>query len=924
MATAGLAAMEAGTAVPLNPESRLAELLETLGSLHPSLMVVAADAPPIAITAAQEHGIPVLALRWSAIDPAGMFHFADVVETTPPDAPKSDDIALLLATSGTTSQPKWVPLTHRNLLAAAAALSKSLQLGESDRCLNVMPQFHIGGLWDTIAPPLLAGGSVVCGGLFSTRGFLNCRETFAPSWTQLVPAMLRELLTLAEHEEDQGGSRSASDVGTGLRLIRSVSSPLPFALRERAEQVFKTPIIEIYGMTETAGVITSNPLPPASRPAHSVGIVAGPSLKIVCPEGRILPAGQEGEVVVEGESVAQGYLDSPAATTAAFRSAGFHTGDLGRVDEHGYLYLTGRLKDQINRGGEKISPSEIDDALLRLPEVGDAATFAIPHPVLGEEPVAIVVAAESARASAVRIDLESRLRAALRETLSTFKIPRRILVVDAIPRTKGGKLQRRRLAEIHGPAFAQVTPEDAARSVTALGRDADVAFPPPSPVSPLGQLIQQWWGEILRQERVSENDDFFLLGGDSLKAALFVNRLQERYPGEIVYVSSLYDAPTPAAYEAFLTRHHPGLVLRALGEPVVDVASSIEPITELVFERFRQGIAPSLPSDYRSENTSPYGSTRNRPRNPRAVFVLSPPRSGSTLLRAMLAGHPQLFSPPELYLLSYDTMAERRRWFARGHSSQLEGAVRALMQLERKASEPCAAHINQLEDSGGTTRDFYQHLQALAGHRMLVDKTPNYSVHAETLRRAEMEFHEPLFVHLTRHPYGMIRSFEEANMAQLWWPRLAGPDATMDQRSCPYSPRRLGELLWLLIHRNIRQFLAAIPAERQHRLSFEQLVAAPEESMKAVCQFLDLPYTHNLLEPLADPRTRMTDGVRDVSRMIGDPKFHSHRGIEPEAADLWKSHYEHDFLGAPTWETAGELGFVESVESAGRRITVDI
>jgi LPS sulfotransferase NodH len=306
------------------------------------------------------------------------------------------------------------------------------------------------------------------------------------------------------------------------------------------------------------------------------------------------------------------------------------------------------------------------------------------------------------------------------------------------------------------------------------------------------------------------------------------------------------------------------------------------------------------------------------------VFVLSPPRSGSTLLRAMLAGHPRLFAPPELYLLSYDTMAERRRWFARGHSSQLEGAVRALMQLQDGSAEDCARQIGLFEESGRSTRDFYQWLQTLAGQRMLVDKTPNYSVSLDTLHRAEEEFDQPLFIHLSRHPYGMIRSFEEANMAQLWWPRLAGPDASSAARECPYPGRQLGELLWLLIHRNIQEFLATIPSHRQHAIAFERLVADPAESMKALCRFLEIPYLENLLRPLDNPRSRMTDGVRDVSRMIGDPKFHTHRGIEAETADLWKSHYEEDFLGEPTWQLAHTLGYHESVANAGSRVTVEI
>jgi LPS sulfotransferase NodH len=806
----------------------------------------------------------------------------------------------------------------------------------------MMPQFHIGGMWDTIAAPLLAGGSVICGGQFSRDSFRAHQHAFQPTWTQLVPAMLRELVMgggaasarpfdpLVESGHFFETSRPGAAVegsATDLRLIRSVSAPLPHALRVAAEERLRAPVIEIYGMTETAGVITSNPLPPAVRPEGSVGIAAGPTIAIVNDAGLPVPVGQEGEVVVRGPSVARGYLDAAEATADAFRTNGFHTGDLGRIDAAGYLYLTGRLKDMINRGGEKISPAEIDAALLSHPEVADAAAFAIPHPALGEEPAAAVVPATHAGPG-----LEERLRGALREKLSIFKLPRRIVLVTEIPRTKGGKLQRRRLAEVHAATLAADAPCVPSPSIRPKSPGDDLSD------SPLLKLVRQIWADALGCGTVGREDDFFASGGDSLKAAAVVNRLQEHFPGEIIYVTSLYDAPTPAAYELFLMRHHPAIAMRVVGESVAGGAAANRPITEPLFADFRNSIAPSLPprgvgASARHDATPaangdnrfyPRDYQRDYPRNPRAVFVLSPPRSGSTLLRAMLAGHPQLFAPPELYLLSYDTMAERRRWFARGHSSQLEGAVRALMQLRNGSAEDSAEQIRQFEEEGRSTRDFYQWLQSLAGQRLLVDKTPNYSVSLDTLRRADEEVEQPLFIHLSRHPYGMIRSFEEANMAQLWWPRLAGPDASSAARECPYTGRQLGELLWLLIHRNIHEFLATIPSHRQHAIAFEQLVADPAESMKSLCRFLEIPYLESLLRPLDNPRSRMTDGVRDISRMIGDPKFHTHRGIEAETADLWKSHYEADFLGEPTWQLAAALGYHETVANAGRRVTLEI
>lgn len=893
MATAALATMTLATVVPLDPGARADELRADLLRATPALLVIAAHDRGALAALAAELQIPLATAHWDATAAAGCFTLAMPSRQVAGRSALSGAarIALILQTSGTTSRPKRVPLTEDNLLAAADALIASLALVSSDRCLTFMPQHHIGGIWDTIAGPLLSGGAMICGGRFSAAAFLDAVRQCHPTWTQLAPAMLRSAV-------DALADTPCDDL-RALRFVRSVSAPLPRALQLDCEQRWRVPVIEIYGMTEAAGVIASNPLPPASRPSGSVGRIVGPHVTIVGADGVPAPCGAIGEVVLAGASVAAGYLDAGEADGAAFRDGRFYTGDLGRRDAGGFLFLTGRTKDLINRGGEKIAPQEIDEVMLAVPWITDAASFAVPHPDLGEEVAAAIVLSADAPA-----DAEAALHTALRERLSYFKWPAQIHRMAALPRTGGGKLQRAALAQMVAARDTGSAPDLAApsRAVSEMG--------------PIGDRIAEIWATALDTAYVGPDDDFFALGGNSLRAAFAVTALERRCPGQIVYVSSIFDAPTPARYEAFLREHHPEVASLLLGEVVRRPGSTEPGVTAALRAQFVACIAPTRAPVARG--------TSARVRNPRAVFILSPPRSGSTLLRAMLAGHPSLFAPPELYLLSHDTLATRRAWFRGAHASQLDGLQRAVMQACHVSVAESAARLAAQEARDGSTRAMYGALQRWIGARVLVDKTPFNAVDENVLARIEDEFDAPLYVHLSRHPYGMIRSFEEARMRQLWWPRLVGPNATPAQRRCPFSARQLGELLWTHIHATIRTALRSIPAARQLHLRFEDVVAAPAPAMARVCELIGIPTSDAMLRPLDDARERMTDGVHPTSRMIGDPKFHSHTAIDAGVAAQWQLHYERDFLDRETWALAAALGHHETLAATSTRVEIEI
>lgn len=882
LAVACLGVMAGATAVPLNPDYKQPEYEEIFARLKPRLLLLPAQGDHPARGAALASGIAVGQLTSSPQLAAGCFEVK--IEQVPGGAnalglAAEADVAMVMQTSGTTSRPKVVPLTQRNLFASAQNLINSLALGDSDRCLHFLPMFHIGGIVDVLAAPLLAGGSVFCASSFSAPDFYRELAAFKPTWTQAVPIMLEEMLANAD-----GYSQAIAE--HSLRFVRSVSAPLPAERMLAFEQAFSVPVIEIFGMTETAGVISSNPLPPAERRPGSVGIAAGTEIRIVDTDGQPVAATQVGEVVVRGGNVMAGYEQSPDDNASTFFDGWLRTGDLGYVDSAGYLYLTGRIKDLINRGGEKVSPYEVDQVLLAHPAVADAASFAIPHASLNEDVAALVVLKQAGDIA------KDELLAWLRERLAFFKIPRVLHFVDSIPRGNNGKLQRARLTELYALTL----------SAADTDRPAFVA-----PETPVAKMLAAMWSEILKVEAIGMADDFFALGGDSLKAASFINALQQKW-GDTIYVSSLFDAPTLAKYERYLRLHYPEMLAKMLGQYVAPKQSSMERVTPAMVHKLQGMLAKPL---------GPVAEAGRK--NPRAIFVLSPPRSGSTLLRAMLAGHPQLFAPPELYLLSYDNLADRKFWFSGSHRSQLEGNIRALMQVLEKNAEECQALMTELEDRACSTQEYYGMLQEWLGERILVDKTPAYAVDPSALERAETYFEDPIYIHLLRHPYGMIRSFEEAKLDQLWFPRLVGSDAhSLD--AFPFERRQLAEMIWLMLHQNILEFLKQVPAERQFQLRFEDMVGQPETAMSGLCANLGLPFSPEMLTPQGDKKQRMTDGIHDVSRMIGDPKFHQHKKIDANVAEQWKSAYDLDFLSDETFQLARRLGYEETVATVKGRV----
>lgn len=441
MASAFLSVASAATAAPLNPGYKQNEFEFYISDLNAKALIILEGMESPSRAVANECGIPTIELVVDSDKPAGEFSLkagkASDHHAVEHRAAAADDIALVLHTSGTTARPKIVPLSHRNVTASAVNIRETLRLTRDDVCLNIMPLFHIHGLIGAVLSSVAAGASVACAPEFDALKFFRWFSEIRPTWYSAVPTMHQAILARAV--------RNAEAVATSrLRLIRSSSSALPPQVLQELERVFGAPVIEAYGMTEAAHQMASNPLPPREHFAGSVGVAAGPEIAIMNEAGDLLSANQIGEIVIRGRNVTAGYENNSEANAKSWTNGWFRTGDQGFLDGARYLRLTGRIKELINRGGEKIGPVEVETALLDHPQVAQAAAFGMSHPMLGEEVAAAVVLREGGTVG------EGELREFVSAKLAHFKVPRKIVMLEAIPKGPTGKLQRIGLAKVLG------------------------------------------------------------------------------------------------------------------------------------------------------------------------------------------------------------------------------------------------------------------------------------------------------------------------------------------------------------------------------------------------------------------------------------------------------------------------------------------
>jgi len=512
-AVLSLAVMSCAALTPLNPDLTATELERDLALLGAEVLVVPWNLDSPALEVAHRLGLTILRMQPRLDAPAGTFELQNETPARRTEhltrvQPTESDVALVLHTSGTTSTPKVVPLTHKNLSLSAANIARSMRLGPGDVCLNVMPLFHVHGLIGALLSSIAAGATVICPPGFVATEFFDWMDECGPTWYTAVPTMHQAILARAPRNSEIIGRHP-------LRFIRSCSAALPEPVAQELESTFSTQVIEAYGMTEASHQLAITPLGAEGRRSGSVGRASGPEVAIMDQDGRLLGQNETGEIVARGPSIMAGYENNPAANDAAFSDGWLRTGDQGYIDADGYVFITGRIKELINRAGEKIAPREIEDALLTHAAVEQAVAFAVPDAKLGEEPAAVIVLRPGKAVDA------TLLRAHVASRLAAFKVPRIVKVVDEIPKGPTGKPQRAQMARRLG--------------LTAQPETAPVSIDTGVPLTPLERRVAKLWASVLRicADGIQPGHQFTDLGGDSILAAQVVARVPDVFGIEV-------------------------------------------------------------------------------------------------------------------------------------------------------------------------------------------------------------------------------------------------------------------------------------------------------------------------------------------------------------------------------------------------------
>jgi acyl-CoA synthetase (AMP-forming)/AMP-acid ligase II/acyl carrier protein len=503
--------------VPLNPGFTADEYRRYFAELGLVALLTRPDVNSASRDVAQILGIPVIELWTGRRETAGVSRKKGLEKQwiIKDELASGVDDAFILLTSGITSRPKIVPLTHASVCLSAYNAGATLALGPDDRLLNVLSLFHAHGLISGTLAALAAGSSVVCTRGFNAEAFLGWLTEFGATWYTAVPAIHQAVLSAADRHKHIAQRSS-------LRLIRSASSTLAPKLLCGLEALFGIPVIDTYGMTEAASQIAANPL--GRRKLGSVGQSAGPEVAILDGEGRCLTSGERGEIVLRGPTITRGYDNDAVATAAAFRDGWFRTGDLGYLDSDGYLFIVGRITDVINRGGQKVAPTEVEEVLLNHPDVVEAAVFPVPHPRLETDVAAAVVLRADAKVTVLS------LRRFARERLATFKVPGLIRIVQEIPKGAGGKIKRGELAATLG---------------WRVEHHGGMALPR----SDLERQLANLWADLLELRQISIDQDVFAMGADSIVVTRLISHLRARFGVELSFCDVL-GAPTIAALAA--------------------------------------------------------------------------------------------------------------------------------------------------------------------------------------------------------------------------------------------------------------------------------------------------------------------------------------------------------------------------------------
>lgn len=809
-------------------------------------------------------------------------------DPTQPIAPSA--LAYITFTSGSTGQPKGVMEDHQDVLHYTGIFTNCFHFCPADRVLAVN-RVSNAGAWVAIYPALLNGASVF---------FLDVQQAGTGAFAQymaqeqitaigITVSLFRELMPVLPPKAQLQHLRM---IGLGGETIRVDDIKLYHKFCPD-----HTILRFAFGASEAHGTTCyyldkQSPLPIGPVP---VGYPTGDAeFMILDEQGAAVADGEMGEIAVRRTYLTAGYWDNPSLTAARYSAPWtpgtkrmYRFGDRGYKQPDGCLVHMGRIDNQVKIRGQFVDLNRLEDLLSGLDSVAQAAVAVDQAEQNNSYLVAYVKLQPYSQATITSLYQQ------LANRLPSHMLPRAIVLLDQFPIAVSGKIDRRALPkpDTRRPALA-------------------VPYVPPR--TALEQYLVGLWQEVLNVTPIGIDDNFLELGGDSLRAMLLMNRLYA-LSGSFIYVHILFEAPTIAAFSKILMLHYPAIAQQIAGKPEHTELDGQQRQPPSAY-KLNQAVVQQIRTWLTVLRQQPaYLSSNPETKNPPAVFVLSPPRSGSTLLRVLLAGHPQLFAPPELSLLGFHTLQERHTTLNEPGAGLLMGAIRAIMAAQHCDVETAAAIMAQMEAANLTTQTFYQQLQSWIQPRCLVDKTPTYAYSLETLRQAEQKFDQPRYIHLVRHPFGMINSYvkNKSALGFLAHLRYLAPNGDLPSlfQLSSFAPEVVGEAIWLIMQENIRTFLADIPCQRQLVIHFETLVHQPKHVLTQICAFLGLELHPAMLEPYAEQTIRMTNGVNASNMMVGDFKFHQHSTIESSVAEQWKKAYSTDFLSDRTWEIAECLGY---------------
>jgi len=781
-----------------------------------------------------------------------------------------DDLAYVIYTSGSTGIPKGVMNTHQGICNRLQWMQDHFQLTAADRIFQKTPYSFDVSVWEFFWP-IMTGACMVMArpdGHKDSGYMARLIQRESVSIIHFVPSMLRLFLD----EPELAGSCQS------LRHVICSGEALMPDLRDRFFSKLDMRLHNLYGPTEAAVDVTWWE---CSREARGASIPIGWPVKntsILILDEKMQPVadGKTGEICIGGIQVARGYLNRPELTSERFvenpNEQGqtlYRTGDLGCKREDGAFEFIGRMDFQVKLRGIRTELGEIELHLEKHPSVKQAVVTVREDKPGNQKLVAYMVMYPG------QLLPITEMRAFVEDSLPEHMVPSVFMAMDKLPLTVSGKVDRKVLP--------------------LPGRERPVLDQPYIAASSgLEKYLTELWQNELDIVPIGIDDRFFDLGGTSIQAAAVIGKLQKDL-GEFIYVLTLFESPTISAYASFLERDYADSVGKKFGEPdslkinESEASSTPGKIGQHEIDRLQSCIV-TLPQ----QSSAHAGSKKNPP----AIFILAPPRSGTTLLRVMLAGHPDLFAAAELQLLGFNTLQERKEAYSGKYKLWREGTIRAIMEIKSCDADQATVIMSEYEDSDLTTQEFFALLQKWLGDRMLVDKSPSYGLDILSLEKAEADFDQPLYIHLVRHPYAMVSSFERYHMEQVLY-----------LREQHFSSRQLGELVWLETHNNIVRFLGNVPQKRYFRVQFEELVKNPSEVMGTLCDTLGLNFHESLVNPYNDIDHKMVDGLHKVSIPMGDTNLLAHKSINPKVADSWKGVTKDNFLSEQTWELAASLGY---------------